>query len=188
MGHEVRPGHWLVLGQTGAGKSSYLRHVAIPSCFELGEDGKPEQVRGCAVFDPFGEEWPEGVWATSDRMKFHEKVWKENDWLVIHDEVSEVGKNDRALERLAVQGRHLDHTCIFSAQRPQLISTTVRGQTTNLVSFHLVPKDAEFLVDEYGDERLDLVSKLPPLHYIVADRWGNISRDKITFPKDAPKT
>lgn len=171
-------GHELVFGQTGTGKSSLLRYKIIPPAIAAEEE--------VILFDPFGERWPDGVWATSDRAAFHKRVWERTECLVIHDEVSEAGKVDRALEKLAVQGRHLGHRCIFSAQRPQMISTTVRGQCERGTIFHLVPKDAEFLADfEFGDERLYLVSKLKPLEYITTDRQGNIHKGKIVFPKES---
>jgi hypothetical protein len=56
------------------------------------------------------------------------------------------------------------------------------------VTFHLVPKDAEFLADEFGNEQLVAAQNLEPLSYIVCDRWGKISKSKIVFPKKAPHT
>lgn len=173
-------GHELVFGQTGAGKSCYLKYVVIPRAASVGR-------RNIIIFDPFGDEWPGGCFVTDDEDIFYRRVWHSDNALVIHDEAGYRGKYNARLDDLAVRGRHNGHICFFAAQRPQYISTTVRGQCDRVTTFGLVPKDAKFLSEEeFGQEQLLLAAKLRPLVYLKCDRWGNISKGKVTIPSEMP--
>lgn len=176
---DVPPGHWLVYGITGGGKTSWLKERA----WEIQENSPETPI---IIYDPFFDEgWPDRAQVHRDKVKFHERVWSTRDAVVIHDEAGDGLKNDRHLDRLAIQARHLGHTCYFSAQRPQQISTTVRGQCPNLIFFHLVPKDGIFLAEEFGDPVCLEASNLPPLHYYYLDRWGKHVKGEIVFQTDS---
>lgn len=172
-------GHWNCYGQTGAGKSSWLRYVMIPRALR---NGMP-----VIIFDPFGDAWPEGVFATSDLQAFFKKIEETPGALVIYDEAGADGRYNKALDKLFMQGRHQDLICIAISQRPQDLSRTVRGQADKFCVFHLPPLDVEFLAKEIGEPRLVKAAELPELSYIVSDRWGNISRSKIIFPPKKPE-
>ena len=173
---EIPHGHWLVYGQTGAGKSSWLKERS----WELSETSPETPI---IIYDPFFDDgWADSAELYRDKAKFHERAWKARNAVLIHDEAGDGIKMDRDLDRLAIQARHLGHTCYFAAQRPQQISTTVRGQCPNLIFFHLVPRDGLFLADEFGDPICLEAPKLPPLQYYYLDRWGKKVKGQIVFP------
>ena len=177
--------HWLLYGQTGAGKTCYLKYRAVPEALKV--DPGDDRPRGVIIFDPFGDTWQGDkryLFVTDNREKFYKKVWESTDKLVIFDEAGDEGRYDKDLETLAVKGRHNRHDVIFSAQRVQQLNTTVRGQCKKIICFHLTPRDSEFLAKEWGEERLMTAQTLPPLHYIVADRWGKVTKSKIVFPQE----
>lgn len=173
--YEYFKGHSLVYGQTGAGKSSFLKYVHAD---EAVVEGFP-----VVVYDPFKDDgWPDGCWVTDSQAKFFERADKVRNAKLLFDEAGDGAKRNVPLEKLAIQARHLGHSCDFSAQRPQQISTTIRGQASNLITFHLVPKDAEFLAEEFGDDILLEAQNLEPLDYIWIDRWHRHYFSVIEFP------
>lgn len=178
MSDELPAGHWLIYGQTGAGKTTWLKERS----WELSETSPETPV---IIYDPFYDDgWAEKAELYRDKVKFHERAWKARNAVLIHDEAGDGIKMDRDLDKLAIQARHLGHTCYFAAQRPQQISTTVRGQCPNLIFFHLVPRDGIFLAEEFGNPVCLEASSLPPLSYYYLDRWGKNVKGEIIFSRE----
>ena len=171
-------GHWNVYGQTGAGKSSYLRYVMIPKAL------KSEMP--VILYDPFADPWPKGVYSTSNLDEFFKKAWAVNGALIAYDEAGADGRWNKGLDKLFMQARHQGNICVALSQRPQDLSRTVRGQADKFCIFALPPLDAEFLAREIGEPRIMTAADLPELSFIVSDRWKHVTKSRIKFPEEKP--
>jgi DNA helicase HerA-like ATPase len=160
--------HVLIAGKTGSGKTALAR--ALVAHFE----------RPCLIFDPLRSPgWPtEYVYAEESR--FLAAVAQARSCNVVIDEAPElIGGVRPAHVWLATQARHLGHLVHFLAQRPALLSPTVRGSCSHVLALRMSQTDADLLAEEYVAEDLREASELPLGEYLYARPDGHVTRHRV---------
>lgn len=157
--------HCLILGTTGAGKSTLAR--------ELVRMFGPDR---CLIHDPLLSEW-HGAETHADSESFLAAFHASRSRHCFVDESLEVaGHHDRDMIVTATRGRHYGNRCWYLSQRAAGLSVTLRAQCSSLFLFRVRTRDAEAIADDFDDDGLLASSRLPPYVFLHKTRFGKVRK------------
>lgn len=170
--------HSLIVGTTLSGKTQLAKALSN----EYAQKGVPS-----LVLDPLRSRWDNAAFQTTDPDKFSDVVRKSTRCAVFVDESGNImGRWDTTLQWLATEARHFGHRSHFISQRPALLNLTVRDQCEHIFIFRVSQKDAKMLAEEFVNDDLLDAAKLPKLHFIWVQRFGETKRGRIDFQNGQP--
>lgn len=161
--------HCLVVGMTGAGKTTWARKKA----HSLQRAGRP-----CLILDPFKRaSWivdPDLCFVTNDENLFLEAVWKNKECSIFIDESGDmVGRYNNAINSIATKARNFGHKVYFIMQRTKQISVTIRAQCSELVVFRSSLNDTRDLANEFVQEKINEAHNLKTGEFILVRKDRN---------------
>jgi hypothetical protein len=102
------------------------------------------------------------------------------------DEAGDIGKYDKAIQKLMTQGRHLGHSIHIITQFPQQLSPLVRGQCCKAYVFNVGEDEIEVVAKSFNKK--ELLALPPPLirphknaDFYIVDRFAGIGRYLLDF-------
>lgn len=163
--------HSLILGMTESGKTTLAKKVAAEY---------KRQGIGVLVLDPLCDpEW-DADYQTSDPDEFLDTIWDSRQCAVFIDEAGEsAGRYDKAMIQTATKGRHWGHNMHYLSQRGALISTTIRGQCSQLFLFLSGKNDGKIHAEEWAFDELKECTKLKRGEFMHCSRGGILTRNKV---------
>jgi len=135
------------------------------------------------VLDPLGDHWGENsiIVESIEQMIDYAKE-NENKLLVIDESAMTFDRYDPKQFWVAKVSRHMLHSSIFIGQNLTDVPRGVRTQCTQVFVFASSRTDAKNLSDEYDDDLLLTITKLPKFHFIrIHNRKA--MRGFVDFPK-----
>lgn len=160
--------HTLVVGRTNSGKTWICKKLAAKF---------KKQGYKILVLDPMGSGW-DCDFITADPKAFLNMVWKSENCILFVDEGGQtIGRFNAEMDRLATQSRHFGHKCFFITQRPKQLSTNVREQCSELITFKQSLSTTKDLADEFVNEDINNAHTLRKCHFI----WHTDDDDNPTI-------
>lgn len=163
--------HSLILGMTESGKTTLAKRLAAKY--------KEAGIK-VIVLDPIHDpEW-NADYQTNDPDEFLNVFWNSRQCAVFIDEAGEsAGQYDKAMIRTATKGRHWGHNVHYLSQRGALLSTTIRGQCSQLFLFLSGKNDGKIHAEEWAFDELKECTKLKRGEFFHCSRGGNLIKQKV---------
>jgi len=173
--------HHLIIGQTGAGKSTYAQ-FCLTRWMSAGRDAVVIDSSQNFLWRFGPQKVKLGSYLERDVEIEINRLKKSFGKLVIIDEsASTLDRWDLSQQWLGTQSRHRGHSVMFLVQRYQMLDPTVRGQCESLVCFNLHREDAQNLGREFNCPNLELYApRLKPLCFIQIRRFKSPCFGRIT--------
>ncbi len=152
--------HTLIIGQPEQGKST-LAKIIVRQAAQAGT--------GSVVLDPIGDDWgPSAIIVDSveDMIEYAKAPENANKLLVIDESSISFDHYDKKQHWVAKIARHNGHSSIFIGQNVTDVPKGVRTMCTQLFVFASSRTDARELSDQFDDDMLLSVTKLPKLHFV----------------------
>lgn len=152
--------HMAVDGQTGSGKSTFVRTVLLSRKYEIILRSKPDKVKyvvdkkaklAKAMLD---NRWdrleiePKYEEQTAEFARALEYAWKHGKWTVYIDELYYAIRSlklEPFIERLLTQGRSKGISVVVGMQRPVRVTRFAISEATHIISGNLEGRDARTL-------------------------------------------
>lgn len=116
-------------------------------------------------------------YSTKQPFTFLKKVFDEKNALVVVDEAGEaIGRYNGPMNKIATQGRHLGHICIFITQRYTQLDPIVREQCGGIVLFNCSKSVAKYWAEEFNDDSLLQASDLKRGEFLFKQRLEPIMK------------
>lgn len=149
--------HQLVVGDSGAGKSTSMQRYVVPSWLSPQRFGIRRPPRPVAVLDPQRKPWPAGCWCTDDLDEWLETLKRSRQVVAVWEECGSMCEEDWHVAQrgkwAATQSRNLGHLVYFLAQRSKQVPPSIRNQCGTVYAFHQQDEqDRRILVGSYGPE------------------------------------
>lgn len=132
------------------------------------------------VLDPINDPSWGADFQTSDPDEFLDKVWTSRQCACFIDEAGETaGQYDKEMVKTATKGRHWGHRFHYISQRGSMLSTTIRGQCSQLFLFTSGLKDSKIYAEEFGHEELKQANTLKQGEFFHCDKFDKLEKKRI---------
>lgn len=161
-------GHWLIVGMTESGKSSFARALAR----EYVSKGHAPIVLDVTRNREWGDEAI--IFTDPDELLRYVQDPEQcvRQPIFIEEAGLALNKYQSQFQWLTTFSRHHGMRTHIVAQRAQMVDTTTRSQCTNLVAFGLTAKDAKIYAEEFNGEEIMQCATFPPGTYIHKTRYA----------------
>jgi DNA helicase HerA-like ATPase len=152
--------HTLVIGQPEQGKTMITK-IIVRQAEAMGKQA--------VILDPLNDEWGKNsiiVNSVEEMIEYAKTEGNENKLLVIDESSISFDRYDPKQFWVAKISRHMGHSSIFIGQNMTDVPRGVRSQCTQVFVFASSRTDAKLLADEYDDDLLLTITKLPKFHFI----------------------
>ncbi len=152
--------HTLILGQPEMGKTTIAK-IIVRQAEAMGKQA--------VILDPLGDHWGDNsvtVDSIEQMIEYAKTPGNENKLLVIDESAMTFDRYDPKQFWVAKVSRHMLHSSIFIGQNLTDVPRGVRTQCTQVFVFASSRSDARDLADEYDDDLLLTITKLPKFHFI----------------------
>lgn len=169
--------HIYIIGMTESGKTTLAKSL----CKDL-------KARGfsTSVLDPLKDPSWDCDYITDNALEFLEHAKTERQRFLFVDEGGEaIGRYNKDMEWLATQSRHYGHSCVFISQSITQTSTIIRQQCSKVFAFACGSKQTELLAEEYRDDDLKQLGKIPQGEFFIIDRFTACVRGRVDFSTGA---
>lgn len=160
--------HSLILGMTESGKTTLAKKLAAKY--------KAAGIN-VLVLDPLADPTWGADFQTTDPDFFLQTFWNSRRCAVFIDEAGEsAGRYDKAMIKTATKGRHWGHNVHYLTQRGALLSTTIRGQCSQLFLFLSGRNDGKLHSEEWAQDELKNCNTLKRGEFYHCMRGGNVTK------------
>ncbi len=152
--------HTLILGQPEMGKTTIAK-IIVRQAEAMGKQA--------VILDPLGDHWGDNsvtVDSIEQMIEYAKTPGNENKLLVIDESAMTFDRYDPKQFWVAKVSRHMLHSSIFIGQNLTDVPRGVRTQCTQVFVFASSRSDARDLADEYDDDLLLTITKLPKFHFV----------------------
>jgi predicted AAA+ superfamily ATPase len=161
--------HSLILGMTESGKTTLAKQLAAKY--------KKAGIN-VLVLDPLNDPTWCADFQTTDPDEFLSILWQSRKCAVFIDEAGEsAGRYDKAMIKTATKGRHWGHNVHYLTQRGALLSTTIRGQCSQLFLFLSGKNDGKLHAEEWAKDELKNCNNLNRGEFFHTSRGGILTKN-----------